>query len=654
MDWINNDTIPSGNKTIAIINQLVEKYGSLASGTGQRCSPSRNKALNKYQILNANRFLREAIILANSSYNFKYDTVTKHMKNAFGYGELGTQHVLSICTLFGLVKDIRYITHATIAKNTKTEKMYNRQFNINYKAMNGIYKELADNYFLGKTFIAENLGCEYLRDMSADIFHYSVDRYNEAVIDRKNRHPDSFHYSQMIYKVVGTLVIEYKYEKDSDNVVSNVHKLPTIKSNERCEWIDKANIIRDMEKIEYEITSKEQNKPKVKNVQKPKKAKSPKKTESDEMKSKTEIENTTKIVIESKSIEAFEDEPKNDGDEKIYADEKHPKKQKIMVDITVLKENYDEINLSEQKERVIQEEKDANEEKSETNIAFLYQSSDVSLDSSLYTQPFYLDYIQNAYNTSDEESTLTSNEENQKEVLDEVELSPVHSFQEFLLNRPEKITYTDIGDNRFESYINDLSRHTKSLVSINVNQEIRKIVGDRYARYGKGPKTKISMMDIQTIKIPFAGDVHTVIVRGETDHFVKMNSWHVYSEGFMGYYDLQVNGKVEMIAFYKDVRDAVKAVQIHCLTQVAKMHQPNDSYPEWVNRYIRKRENIEIADESHPTFNGIVFVSKLHQKRKFFGYLDLDWHKLRLMIPVDDSENLTIPWQDFYFQNNRV
>ena len=58
--------------------------------------------------------------------------------------------------------------------------------------------------------------------MSADIFHYSVDSYKEAVKERKKRHPDSFHYSQMIYKVVQGVVIEYKYEKDSDEITSDI------------------------------------------------------------------------------------------------------------------------------------------------------------------------------------------------------------------------------------------------------------------------------------------------------------------------------------------------------------------------------------------------------------------------------------------------
>ena len=53
---------------------------------------------------------------ANEISDFKYEDVTKHVKKAFGYGDLGTQHVLSICSLFGLVKNIENLTHATIAK----------------------------------------------------------------------------------------------------------------------------------------------------------------------------------------------------------------------------------------------------------------------------------------------------------------------------------------------------------------------------------------------------------------------------------------------------------------------------------------------------------------------------------------------------------
>ena len=83
-----------------------------------------------------------------------------------------------------------------------------------------------------------------------------------------------------------------------------------------------------------------------------------------------------------------------------------------------------------------------------------------------------------------------------------------------------------------------------------------------------------------------------------TDHFVMMDSWYVYSEGFVGYYDLVINGEDKLVAFYKDVRDATKAAQIHCLTQVAKMKQLENIYPDWINRHIRKRAHIERADET--------------------------------------------------------
>ena len=109
-----------------------------------------------------------------------------------------------------------------------------------------------------------------------------------------------------------------------------------------------------------------------------------------------------------------------------------------------------------------------------------------------------------------------------------------------------------------------------------------------------------------------------------TDHFVMMNSWYVYSEEFVDYYDLIINGEVKMLAFYKDVRNAMKAAQIHCLTQVAKIKEPEKIYPDWINRYIQKRAHIESTDETQPKFNGIVFVSNLHTHRNFFGYLDLD------------------------------
>ena len=205
--WILDDTIPSGNKTIAIVEQLVEKYNSLTGGVGQRCRPSRNFPLLKSQILLTNKILWETIECANVLSKFDYIKIITMLKEGFGLGDLATQHELSVTTLLGLIKDIRYVTNAKVAKNTKTEKYNttNKKLKLNFKCMNVLFDELAQEEFHGHIYICENLGCEYLRDMgNCDILNYKKEDDKKSLEERirKNDCPDSFHWNQSIFKIV--------------------------------------------------------------------------------------------------------------------------------------------------------------------------------------------------------------------------------------------------------------------------------------------------------------------------------------------------------------------------------------------------------------------------------------------------------------------
>ena len=73
---------------------------------------------------------------------------------------------------------------------------------------------------------------------------------------------------------------------------------------------------------------------------------------------------------------------------------------------------------------------------------------------------------------------------------------------------------------------------------------------------------------------------------------------------------------------YADIRHYSVKMYKDCLTQVAKMKQSENKYPNWINRHIQKRENIEIVDQTQPQFNGMVFVGNLNHKKNvwLFGF----------------------------------
>ena len=66
-----------------------------------------------------NKLLYQAIKLANTSSEFKYTEVMSMLSDSYYYSDLGSQRIVSICTILGLITNVRYLTYTTIAKGKK-------------------------------------------------------------------------------------------------------------------------------------------------------------------------------------------------------------------------------------------------------------------------------------------------------------------------------------------------------------------------------------------------------------------------------------------------------------------------------------------------------------------------------------------------------
>ena len=610
--------IPSGNKTVVIIQELVNRNGSLTSGHGPRFMPFCNKDIPLISIFSTNKILYQAIKIANNSREFKYTEVMSILSDGYYYSDLGSQHVLSICTLLGLITNVSYLSHATIAKGTKTANMYLNEFGLNYSAMNGIYQKIADNFFDRHTYMAENAGCEYLRDMKRDIYHYSLDQYNKSIKKRKGkhrpRHPDSFHYKQWIYRLENNKIMKYRYLCDNKTESMN-YKLSSIAEKKNTLWMKQKNISETNPEIKFVVTNKSKSKSKSRGKSKSKSS-SNATTKKPRKKSLTEKTSTTK---------AAEVKPATPVSTKVD----HPtKKAKV--------------------------EKNSPKVTEEDSSSIIRTTDDVICENEIETfveTPSMIMKLELSDTSSESES-----EHEAQIVIDEIYPKPIiqfHKVQLEVFDGANDYTYDDFDKVNFKKYMTRCTGYDQSVVSINVNQWIQKIVGNRFARFGKHrPKKKIPLLEPKRLVVEEYGDVFTCIIHGEDDHVVHITNWLVYNNGFVGYYDCTINGIERCVAFYKTIHDSIKAAQIYALTELAMQKENKDALlPEWIMNYYNRRKNYltKYPPKDNPKFKGIVFNQNLNQTTKFFAYLDLNQEPVCLYVPIDDTTDRRKPWQKWSF-----
>lgn len=143
---------------------------------------------------------------------------------------------------------------------------------------------------------------------------------------------------------------------------------------------------------------------------------------------------------------------------------------------------------------------------------------------------------------------------------------------------------------------------------------------------------------------PTRQHIYTARVIGEQEIFVQITNWVVYGKNFVGYNELELPRNYVYVAYYSTEEDAVRAVQILCLCELAHDTLNSKGLPSWTEKHI-KRLPID-----QPT-KAVALYERLNNNEKLFGLLYFDTERKCLLIPMDTIENITIPWQKLYFDD---
>ena len=236
------DGIPNGNLTFELASELISIGGNISSGPGPRMQPFFNKPVDKSKVLQSlNALLSVVKSIQSTSFtpDFLIDITRDLKKKVIGCGHMGAQHIISVLTLLGVIKDARYVRETTILKKTNTESKIKHFYGLNYESINVLYKEIADETFGGCTRKVENLGCEFLRDIKEPFQHWDIITYNNSIADRCKgsvRYPDLFYSTQALFVEEQGIVSRLFYDQNGNECKQKVNDLFYIRSDKEKKW----------------------------------------------------------------------------------------------------------------------------------------------------------------------------------------------------------------------------------------------------------------------------------------------------------------------------------------------------------------------------------------------------------------------------------
>ena len=439
-EW--SDTqIPCGNLTVLIVTKLVEKFGSLCGGKGQRFTVTANKEISKWHIYQANKCIYDCIIQANSTKeNIHGQLIDSLVGSIYYVGQLTAQHILSILTIYGVIHNKDYLKKAFLAKGTKTHKVLRSKFGLHEETVNSIYEELSDEYFQGMTYMAENLACEYIRDMgSYDLYEYKLSNYKKSLAKRKKNQvvrPDTFHGQGHIFKINNCDGRIYEhYMDDGFSIKTKLVKEKYLRNDKGREWMSAYCNMNELRSIKYQVTKKNID---CNEVSKKLSCKKRKKLQTNKKK-KTKHE-----IIEL--IDNTNEEPA-----------------RAEVEYISTKNEVVELYESDDEDEII--EKTDKEEEATTEAEYITTNNEVV---ELYE----------------------SDDENHRE-----EESEYTHVQKMIVELAQKKSINDISSLEFKSMVMNASFANHSLKCINVNKIIRDIVGypSGYHRFSKKDKKLLTI-----------------------------------------------------------------------------------------------------------------------------------------------------------------
>ena len=178
---------------------------------------------------------------------------------------------------------------------------------------------------------------------------------------------------------------------------------------------------------------------------------------------------------------------------------------------------------------------------------------------------------------------------------------------------------------------------------VNINGIVRHIVGypDNYkTRSRKNQK----VMSISSLTLHDGKTIYTGVVAGREEIYVKMTDWIVYDKNFVGFYEKQIGGKTNYVAYYTTMKDALKSVQLLCLCEKAYNMLQTNGLPQWTNQFLKL--------ESKNGLKAIAIYTKMNNDQDLLGLLNLDGQKKSLLVPMDTLDIVDVPWQPFYFTDS--
>ena len=169
--------------------------------------------------------------------------------------------------------------------------------------------------------------------------------------------------------------------------------------------------------------------------------------------------------------------------------------------------------------------------------------------------------------------------------------------------------------------------------SIDMNDTCNAIIGQKKKKMLKFHERKENNQLIYTAKL--SGKWYEV--------FVSAADSTKFQCGFCGYYKTGFIKKDHLVAYYNSKANALKAVQLRCITQnifTSDLHKEDKL---WFEDYINKAKT-QKKDK-------VVLYEIISKEKKLFGILFFgDKYLSQLMVPSDEAQFIYSEWQQFYFK----
>ena len=240
-EWESKKVLPTYNLTMAVVDHIVQSSGGLSKGNGQRFMPFCNKPIPKNRVIESLRKLRK-ILHESKTGDWSANDLLNGIKDAvYCCGDIGAQHLMSVLTLLGIIKDSKFVRDTVVLKNTMTEKRLKKLYKMSHNVINILYKEVANELYNGNTRMVENLTCEFFRDMGKKVLNNVTEIDYERSIRKRIgsnesiRHPDVFHTTQSLFIEEESVVNRYYY--NAKGVVQKETVQTYFVFNENKDWI---------------------------------------------------------------------------------------------------------------------------------------------------------------------------------------------------------------------------------------------------------------------------------------------------------------------------------------------------------------------------------------------------------------------------------